>query len=201
MNTFSSLKKMIVGSFFATVIAAAAVVAVMATPAEIASADNRPPGGPRPGQVISGTRPTRPISGTNQITGTVRLEAAFKMVSRAVENYDEHITRANEQVTRINEFITTEKAAGKDTATLETAVAAFSAAIPQAQAKFDSAEAIVAAHDGFDADGKVTDETQAKTTVQNAQTAMREGSEILRKAQADMMKAMRDYRRANVTTS
>ena len=201
MNTFSSLKKMIVGSFFATVIAAAAVVAVMATPAEIASADNRSLGAPRPSEIISGTRPTRPISGTNQIVITARLEAAFKIVSRAVENYDEHITRANEQVTRVNEFITTQKVAGKDTATLETAVVAFSATIPQAQAKFDSAEAIVAAHDGFDADGKVTDETQAKTTVQNAQTAMREGSEILRKAQADMMKAMRDYRRANVTTS
>lgn len=202
MNTFNSLKKLIVGSFVATLVAAAAIVTVLAAPADIASADNRPPGGPRPGpsEIISGTRPARPISGTNPLTGTVRLEAAFKVISQRVANYDEHIERANAQVTKVNEFVTTQKAAGKDTSAVETALAAFSAAIPQAEAKFESAETLVNSHAGFDASGKVTDETQAKATLQSIQTAMREGDEILRKAQAELMKAMREFRRNNPST-
>jgi hypothetical protein len=202
-----SLKRLIIGSLLATALSAVAIVSVMASTVETANADTPRP--PLPGQIITrtnegprpeGPRPGRPISGTRELTGTARLEAGYKILSRAVANYEDVINRANEQLNRVNTLITNEKAKGKDTSGLETAASNFSKAIANADAKFDSAASIMSTHAGFDASGKVTDEALAKTTLQTAQTAMREGNEILRNAQRDLMKALRDYRRANSTT-
>ncbi|MDP2994951.1 MAG: hypothetical protein Q8N46_07500 [Anaerolineales bacterium] len=87
---------------------------------------------------------------------------------------------------------------GWDTSTFQAALNAFAAVIPAAQSAHDPGAAIIASHNGFDADGKVTDRAAAFKTVKalsqvlkDTRTAMNGTGQALREA----VKAFRDAHR------
>lgn len=89
--------------------------------------------------------------------------------------------------------------AGKDVAELETALADYRAGLASAQAGHDSAAALLTAHAGFDADGKVTDALAAKQTLESARSSLQDAHVTLNKAAADLRAAVRAWRAANTT--
>ena len=131
--------------------------------------------------------------------GGKRLEAAFKAEQKWLAAQAERLSKANEFSAEAQKKIDELKAKGKDTSALETALANYQAQIAAAQAAHDNAVSILGAHAGFDENGKVTDRSLAKNTVQAAHTALAEAHRSLRQARIDLMKALKDWRNANKT--
>lgn len=86
---------------------------------------------------------------------------------------------------------------GKDVSAVQAALDAFEDAIKDAKPVYESAQAIIDSHTGFDANGKVTDPEQAKGTVR----AMGEKLKEIKDAMGGTGKALRDaiqaFREAN----
>ncbi|MCL5959687.1 MAG: hypothetical protein M1358_10315, partial [Chloroflexi bacterium] len=102
-----------------------------------------------------------------------------------------------ELAAKVQSYIDNQKAKGKDTSSLETALANFKAAVATAQSDYDTAKSTLDARAGFDANGEVTDIAQARSTVQTAGKAERQFHQTMRKATVDLRKALRQYRQAN----
>lgn len=86
---------------------------------------------------------------------------------------------------------------GKDMSVVQSALDAFADAVEDAKPIYESGQAIVDSHAGFDADGKVTDSEQAKETVR----AMGEKLKEIKDAMGGTGKVLRDalhaFRAAN----
>lgn len=86
---------------------------------------------------------------------------------------------------------------GKDVSDIQAALDAFADAAENAKPIYESGQAIVDSHAGFDADGKVTNSEQAKETVR----AMGEKLKEIKDAMGGTGKALRDalhaFREAN----
>lgn len=108
-----------------------------------------------------------------------------------------HLERANEAAARAQEILDAAKAEGKDVATLEEALAAFKAELPKAQAAHDKAASILAAHNGFDAEGNVTDPQTARGTTIDARLELRDAHLTIARAVLDLRRAVRDWRQAH----
>lgn len=128
-----------------------------------------------------------------------RLERLLKREQLVLNHLEKRLTRAGEVTTRVGEYVDRQKSAGKDTSTLEEALAALRTAISSAQSSYDEAQRILEAKAGFDENGEVIDRTQAKTTVQTAGKAARECLLTLRKARHDVVRAIREYRKAELS--
>ncbi len=132
-----------------------------------------------------------------QGVSNARLEYRLKQMKLQLQGQQNRIDLARLAAEEAQDRIESLKAEGKDTASLESALAIFNDQIDEAQAKHDEAQDIIDAHAGFDANGKVTDAEQAKATLQGARGAMREAQEILHNAGRDFRQAVRDFRQNN----
>lgn len=132
-----------------------------------------------------------------QGVSNARLEYRLKQTKLLLQGQQNRIDLARLAAEEAQDRIESLKAEGKDTASLESALAIFNDQIDEAQARHDEAQDIIDAHAGFDAKGKVTDAEQAKTTLRDARVAMREAQEILRNAGREFRQAVRDFRLSN----
>jgi hypothetical protein len=82
---------------------------------------------------------------------------------------------------------------GVDTGELEAALGAFNAGRASAQGHLDSANAVLATGEGFDADGNVSDRRQALETLLNAGRSLRDASRELRDATIDFRRVVADF--------
>lgn len=126
-----------------------------------------------------------------------RLERLLKREQRRLEYEQRRLAHANERAGRIQQRIDTLKSQGKDTAKLEAALANFKKAIATAQTHFDTAKRILDAKAGFDANGKVTNVDQARTTLRDTARAERQFSLTVRKAVRELLRELREYLRGN----
>ena len=125
------------------------------------------------------------------------LENWLKREQIALANQAERLKLSNQAISTAQQFIDNQKAAGKDTSVLEAALAAFSKAVSDTQALHDTAANILAAHAGYNADGKVTDAKQALVTLHNAGLPMREAHLKITQATLDFRQSLRAYLQAN----
>lgn len=109
----------------------------------------------------------------------------YEKLGRAFEDTNAHIAKIQERIDKAAEN-------GKDVAALQAALDDYAAALTAAKPTYDSIGSIVSSHAGFDADGKVTDAEQARSTVEQMRTKMRE----LKSAIGDSFKALREALRA-----
>lgn len=86
---------------------------------------------------------------------------------------------------------------GRDVSALQSALDAYEAALLASKPEYDALGEIIDAHKGFDADGKVTDEEQARATVKE----VREGMKAVKDSMGGTFKALREaikaFREAN----
>jgi DNA repair exonuclease SbcCD ATPase subunit len=138
--------------------------------------------------------PTTPPTG--QISNE-RLELAWERAQMRHERVGLFLDRSDEMIARAEEILAKLEAQGKDTTELETALANFEDALEKVQPIYESASAIIAAHAGFDADGKVTDAAQAQQTLKDLRAKSQEAKEAMDGAGKALREAIKAFREAN----
>src|SRR5574341_1353521 len=108
-----------------------------------------------------------------------------------------HLEATSQIVSKVQDYIANQKAKGKDTSSLEAALATFQSQIATAQISHDAAANILNTHAGFDDDGKVTNPDQARQTLISARQSLADAHNILRQAERDLRQAVKDYRDQN----
>jgi hypothetical protein len=128
----------------------------------------------------------------------VRLERIWARAQAAYQRQDNRLAKADEFITRAQSLIDKAEQKGWDTSAVQAALDALAAVIPAVRAAHEPGAAIIAGHNGFSADGKVTDRPAAIETtkalvqvLKNTYTAMDGTGRALREA----VKAFRDAHR------
>ncbi len=136
----------------------------------------------------------------NPPQGQVSDERLAEIWAREVALYERLGTRLDQidSVTaRAQEFITRANERGVDTSSIQAALDAFSAAVQDARPIYQSANGIVQSHQGFDANGQVTDRTQAIETVRELGAKLGEVKAAMNGTGQALREAMRALREAN----
>ncbi len=151
-----------------------------------------------PGGVLAqGTNPPAPSAQNQQANQAARLEKVYQRELKALDAQAKRLTAADNRVQKLGERIANLKSQGKNTSTLEAALADFKAVLSNAHTTHDKAAGILKTHAGFDANGKVSDVQQARQTVQEAGNLLREVHRDLRPALGDLVRAVREFIRDN----
>lgn len=125
------------------------------------------------------------------------LGAAFHKEEAWLKRQEAALEKAVRGNERLQNLIDRAKENGLDTADLESAMANFNAAVTEAQSNHDLAAVILAEHEGFDAQGKVTDVELARQTLKDAHQAIQDAHRGLIKAGWDLSDALQGWREAN----
>jgi hypothetical protein len=132
--------------------------------------------------------------------GTVtneKLEQVWARQQRTYEKIGKGFDRSDEFIANAQKLIDRAKSNGKDVTALQAALDAFETAVKDAHPIYEGGKGIINSHQGFDANGKVTDPEKAKETVQE----MREKLQEIRSAMDGTGKALREaikaFRAAN----
>jgi hypothetical protein len=104
-----------------------------------------------------------------------RVEKAFQRVKTWYDLQGKFLTKSADFISKAEKFIAKAQSKGLDTSSLQSLLDAFANSIPAVQAAHEQAGAIISAHNGFDAAGKVTDLQAAIQTVKDAAAALQEG--------------------------
>jgi peptidoglycan hydrolase CwlO-like protein len=121
-----------------------------------------------------------------------RLEKAFERVQDWYKKQGEFLAHADDFISKAKTFIGKAEQRGLDASALRSLLVSFESSLPLVKAAHDRAGAIISAHNGFDANGKVTDPETAAQTVKDAASALQEG----RQAQLGKGKALAEAIRA-----
>ena len=127
----------------------------------------------------------------------IRLEIGLKRAEVALANAQNWLGFGRDVAQIIQTRIGEQKAQGKDTTAVETALADYGSELDKAEALLGTAEDTLTQKAGFDADGKVTDRQQARNTLLDAARSLRDADVTMRRAQVDLRQAIADYLRQN----
>jgi hypothetical protein len=125
------------------------------------------------------------------------LENFYQRIQLAAQEQQLRITFANQVADSVQAWITTLKSSGKDTSTLETALADFKSKVASAQTAHNQATSVLSTHAGFDGSGKVTDAELARKTLQDARDDLRTAHQSLQDGTIELRRAVRDFRQKN----
>jgi hypothetical protein len=125
------------------------------------------------------------------------LENFYQRAQLALQSQQLRIDLANQIAEASQTWIDTLKGQGKDTSTLESALADFKAGVAAGQDEHDQAASILDAHQGFDGSGKVTNRDQARQTLQGARDHLVAAHRDLRDATVEFRRVVNDFRRQN----
>ncbi len=126
-----------------------------------------------------------------------RLERTLQAEQATLERMTRHFDRLDQLVTRVETLITRAKENGNDVSALETALAEFKSEESDARVVLNSASSLLAAHPGFDANGKVTDRAVAKTTLDDGHTKFQDIRAVIVDGAKNLRDALKAWRAAN----
>ncbi|HLF01336.1 MAG TPA: hypothetical protein VI547_05135 [Anaerolineales bacterium] len=126
-----------------------------------------------------------------------RLELACREVERRIEGQQDRLNFAKDMAAKTESWIKELKTQGKDVSALESALAAYQAALATAQSQHDEAANIMDTQAGFDGNCKVTDREQAADTLRDAGDALRTAHRTLADAGRTLRRAIHEWRKAN----
>jgi hypothetical protein len=115
---------------------------------------------------------------------------AYERLGRAFDNADSAISRFQARLDQASKN-------GRDVTALQTALDAFESALNKSKPTYDSMSSLVSAHQGFDANGKVIDAEQAKSTVKEVGAKLKEIKSSMSGTFKALRKAMQDFREVN----
>lgn len=104
-----------------------------------------------------------------------RLEKAFQRMKDWYDKQGEFLAKSGDFINKAETFIGKAEQKGLDTSSLRLLLESFASSLPVVQSAHDRAGAIMAAHNGFDESGKVTDVQAASQTVKEAAAALQDG--------------------------
>ena len=108
-----------------------------------------------------------------------------------------HLGKTDDFIDKIQNLIDRASANGKDVSALQAALDAFADAWKEAKPIYESMKGIINSHQGFDADGKVTDPEKAKATVKSMQEKFREIKASMDGTGQALREAIQAFREAN----
>lgn len=126
-----------------------------------------------------------------------RLQRMLRLEKVTLTRMTRNFERLDRFITRVDVLIDRARNNGKDVAALEAAVAEFQAKESVARVVLDSATSLLAAHPGFDANGKVTDREAARTTLDEGHNKFKEIRSTIGAAAKDLHAAVKAWREAN----
>lgn len=142
--------------------------------------------------------PSVPPAGTpDPARANQRLEWAFANQKITVERISLNLGYSDDAIMRAEELIAKAKENGKDVTAIESALAAYKAALEKGKPLYEQAKSIVAEHAGFDANGKVTNTETARQTVQKLGDVLKQYRETTGPALKALREAIKAYREAN----
>jgi hypothetical protein len=101
------------------------------------------------------------------------------------------------RIAKIQSLIDKAKANGKDVSAVQTALDNFKSAVKTAKPIYESTNGIVNSHQGFDANGKVTDAEKAKSTLKEMRAKGQEIKSALGGTGKALMDALKAFKDAN----
>jgi hypothetical protein len=114
----------------------------------------------------------------------------YERLGRVFEDTDTLLTKAQELIDKA-------AAAGKDTSNLQSALNAFSDAVQRSRVSYNEIKTLITTHAGFDADGRVTDATQAGASVQAVRAKLQELKISMNDTGKALRAAVQAFREAN----
>lgn len=115
---------------------------------------------------------------------------AYERIGKAFSDIDGVIAKSQARLDKAAEN-------GKDVTALQSALDAFEAALKTTKPTYDSMSGLVNAHQGFDANGKVTDAELAKSTVKEVGAKLKAVKESMGGTGKALREAMKAFREAN----
>ncbi len=119
-----------------------------------------------------------------------RVLKLYERTGKAFEDTDAHIAKFQGMIDKAAEN-------GKDVSDLQAALDAYAAALTAARPQYEALGTIIAAHAGFDADGKVIDAEQAKATLKEVREQMKAIKESMGETFKALREAIKAFREAN----
>jgi hypothetical protein len=179
---------------FVTVSAAAILALGALLPTNTVHADENQP------TKIPWKQTRQPIKETLQALPTqdpANISNHLKREQLALSNQAVRLEMSDEIAAATQTYIDAQKSQGKDTSSLETALASYKSSIAAAKGFHNQAATILANPAGFDASGNVTDKDQARETVRSAAEQLRQAHTNLTSGALTLRTAVKEYRQAN----
>jgi hypothetical protein len=133
--------------------------------------------------------------------GEVRLELAWARQRFMHDRMAVLFDHADQRLGQAQTLLDRAKANGKDVTGVQAALDGLTAAVKQARPIFESMNGIIASHQGFDANGKVTDVTLAMETVQAMAGKIRDVRNTVIEPAKTLRTAIQAFRQENRPTS
>ena len=140
--------------------------------------------------------PTDPPADETQFSGE-RLEWVWARLQRVYERQGRVLDRAEQMAEKIQNLIDGLNDNGKDITALQAALDAYVQALKDAHPVYESAKGIISSHQGFDADGKVTDREKAAETVKELGGKIKEVRQLIGEPGKALREAIKAFREAN----
>ena len=125
------------------------------------------------------------------------MERAYKIELKVLDRQAKFLVRGEKIIGKAEEIISKLKSNGKETSILERALAQLKKDVVEARKVHDKAAGLLTTHAGFDQNGKVVDEVQAKQTLVSARDNLKEFRTIWKGSLGDVRKAIKDFRKDN----
>jgi len=126
-----------------------------------------------------------------------RLEKVWARQLHLYERIGQGFDRSDTFIEKIQGLIDRANENGKDVSAVQSALNAFEQSIKDAKPLYESAKGIINSHQGFDADGKVTDTEKAKETVKAMGEKLKEIKEAMNGTGKALKDAIHAFREAN----
>ena len=126
-----------------------------------------------------------------------RLEKVWARALRVNERVGKRFEQANKVIVRIQTLIDKANEKGMDTTAVQNALTVFSASVAEARPIYESAQAVIAGHEGFDANGKVVDAEKALATVKSLGESLREIRALTTEKGKALRSTINAFREAN----
>jgi hypothetical protein len=130
-----------------------------------------------------------------------RLENAWARQQQVFQRQGDRLSRAGELISKVQALIDKANGKGWDTSAVQAALTAFQSAVQDAQTVHAGGTSLIAAHAGFDANGKVTDRTQAIATVKALHQVILDTRAALNGTGRALIQALKDLRLAHKPAS
>jgi phosphoserine phosphatase len=125
------------------------------------------------------------------------LTQAYQHEQSLLSTQQANLSKASGATSKIQDLISKAQAKGLDTSALSSALATFQTQLATAQGDDSTAGSTLAAHNGFDGNGNVTNPTAARQTVQDAAQSLKDAHSTLMQATSDLMSAVKAWEEAN----
>jgi hypothetical protein len=120
-----------------------------------------------------------------------RLETLYQKAKEIVSKEENRFEVASKLVEKIQQRIERVEKNGKDATPIKAVLMSFKGSIDAARLAFDKAKNILEAHQGFDANGKVIDETLARQTLKEFKMNMQSERGLVKNALSSVKESLK----------